>query len=46
MYNSIGKLKKRAKRAIIPADSEQKVNLEVTAEMIDDVFGFNSSTGK
>jgi hypothetical protein len=38
-------MKKRAKRAIIAGHSYERVQLEVTAEMIDDVFGFNSSTG-
>ena len=39
-------MKTRVKRAIIPADQEQKVKLEVTAEMIDDVFGYNKSKKK
>ncbi len=46
VYNSVEKIKTRVKRAIIPADPQLKVELEVTAEMIDDVFGFNTGTRK
>ena len=46
VYNSVGKIKTRVKRVILPADPQLEVELEVTAEMIDDVFGFNTGTRK
>ena len=40
---SLSKLKSRVRRIIVPAEKIERLKLDVTPEMIDDVFGFKSS---